>query len=43
LALFGVVLAVVFHRTRRLAPSIVTHVSFNAVAMVGLIIQRSGH
>ena len=43
LALFGVVLALVIHRTRRLVPSVITHVSFNAVAMVGLIVQRSGH
>jgi hypothetical protein len=43
LALLGVVLAVVVKRTQRLAPSIITHVSFNAVAMVSLIAQRSGH
>jgi membrane protease YdiL (CAAX protease family) len=43
LALFGVVLALIMHRTRRLVPSVVAHVSFNAVAMVGLILQRSGH
>jgi membrane protease YdiL (CAAX protease family) len=43
LALFGVVLALVIHRTRRLAPSVIAHVSFNAVAMVSLIAQRSGH
>jgi membrane protease YdiL (CAAX protease family) len=43
LALLGVVLAVVLRRTRRLVPSIATHVSFNAVAMVGLIMQRAGH
>jgi membrane protease YdiL (CAAX protease family) len=43
LALFGVVLALVLRRTQRLVPSIITHMSFNAVAMVGLIIQRSGH
>lgn len=43
LALFGVVLALVLRRTQRLLPSIITHVSFNAVAMVGLIVQRSGH
>lgn len=43
LALFGVVLAIVLHRTQRLVPSIITHMSFNAVAMVGLIAQRSGH
>jgi membrane protease YdiL (CAAX protease family) len=43
LALFGVVLALVIRRTQRLVPSIVTHISFNAVAMVTLIVQRSGH
>jgi membrane protease YdiL (CAAX protease family) len=43
LALFGVVLALVLRRSQRLVPSIITHVSFNAVAMVGLIAQRSGH
>ena len=43
LALFGVVLALIIHRTRRLVPSVIAHVSFNAVAMVGLIVQRSGH
>jgi hypothetical protein len=43
LALFGVVLALVLRRTQRLAPSILTHMSFNAVAMVGLVVQRSGH
>ncbi len=43
LALLGVVLAVVVKRTQRLTPSIITHVSFNAVAMVSLIAQRSGH
>jgi hypothetical protein len=43
LALFGVVLALVLRHTQRLAPSILTHMSFNAVAVVGLIVQRSGH
>jgi len=43
LALFGVVLALVLRRSQRLLPSVITHVSFNAVAMVGLIMQRSGH
>jgi membrane protease YdiL (CAAX protease family) len=43
LALFGVMLALVLRRSQRLVPSIITHVSFNAVAMVGLIMQRSGH
>lgn len=43
LALFGVVLALVLKRTQRLAPCIVTHMSFNAVAMVSVISQRLGH
>jgi hypothetical protein len=43
LALFGVVLALVLRKTQRFVPSMITHVSFNAVAMVGIIAQRSGH
>ncbi len=43
LALLGVVLAVLVKRTNRLTPSIITHVSFNAVAMVSLLAQRAGH
>ena len=43
LALLGVVLAWLVHRTQRLVPSIVTHISFNAVAVIALIVQRSGH
>jgi CAAX protease family protein len=43
LAGLGVVLAVLVARTNRLVPSVVTHVSFNAVAMVALVLQRSGH
>jgi membrane protease YdiL (CAAX protease family) len=43
LALFGVVLAVLIHRTKRLVPSFVTHASFNAVALIALISQRAGH
>ena len=43
LAFLGVVLALLVARTNRLVPSIVTHVSFNAVAVVALIAQRSGH
>ena len=43
LALFGVVLAVLVQRTRRLVPSFVTHASFNAVALVALMAQRAGH
>jgi hypothetical protein len=38
-----VVLALVLKRTQRLAPCIVTHMSFNAVAMVSVISQRLGH
>ena len=43
LALLGVILAVVVKRTQRLVPSIITHASFNAVALVSLISQRAGH
>jgi membrane protease YdiL (CAAX protease family) len=39
----GVILAVVVKRTQRLVPSIITHASFNAVALASLIAQRSGH
>ena len=41
LAFLGVVLAWLVRRTRRLVPSIVTHISFNGVAVVALLIQRS--
>ncbi len=40
LAAFGVVLALVAWRTRRLAASAVVHVSFNGVAIVALLAQR---
>lgn len=43
LALFGMVLALVLRHTQRLVPGIITHMSFNAVAMIGLIAQRAGH
>lgn len=43
LALFGAVLALLVQRTKRLVPSFVTHVSFNAAALVALIAQRAGH
>ncbi len=39
----GVVLATLVWRTKRLVPSIVTHMSFNGVAVAALIYQRSGH
>lgn len=39
----GVVLALLVVRTRRLTPSIVTHVSFNGAALAALIVQRAGH
>jgi membrane protease YdiL (CAAX protease family) len=39
----GVVLATLVWRTKRLIPSIVTHMSFNGVAIVALISQRSSH
>jgi membrane protease YdiL (CAAX protease family) len=43
LAAFGVVLALIVYRTKRLVPSFVAHASFNAVALVALIAQRAGH
>ncbi|MHB8379902.1 MAG: CPBP family intramembrane glutamic endopeptidase [Acidimicrobiales bacterium] len=43
LAAFGVVLALIVHRTKRLVPSFITHASFNAVALVAVIVQRAGH
>lgn len=43
LALLGVILALVVKRTQRLVPSILTHASFNAVALASLIAQRAGH
>lgn len=39
----GMVLATLVWRTKRLIPSIVTHVSFNGVAIIALISQRSSH
>jgi hypothetical protein len=43
LFLLGIVLATLVWRTKRLVPSILTHMSFNGVAIVALISQRSGH
>jgi membrane protease YdiL (CAAX protease family) len=43
LALLGIILAIVVLRTKRLVPSILTHASFNAVALASLIAQRAGH
>jgi membrane protease YdiL (CAAX protease family) len=43
LAGLGVILAFVVYRTKRLVPSYVTHASFNATAVVALILQRAGH
>jgi uncharacterized protein len=43
LSALGALLAYVVHRTKRLTPSVLTHVSFNAVALVSLMLQRSGH
>jgi membrane protease YdiL (CAAX protease family) len=37
------VLGIVVKRTQRLVPSMLTHASFNAVALVSLIAQRAGH
>jgi membrane protease YdiL (CAAX protease family) len=39
----GMVLATLLWRTKRLIPSIVTHVSFNGVAIIALVSQRSNH
>jgi len=39
----GIILATLVWRTGRLIPSIVTHVSFNGVAIAALVSQRSGH
>jgi membrane protease YdiL (CAAX protease family) len=39
----GLVLASLVWRTRRLVPSIVTHMSFNGVAIAALVHQRSVH
>jgi hypothetical protein len=43
LAGLGVVLALVVYRTKRLVPSYVTHASFNATAVIALVLQRAGH
>ena len=43
LIFLGVVAALVLERTGRLMPSIITHVSFNGVALVALVAQRSTH
>ncbi len=43
LFVLGIVLATLVWRTKRLIPSIVTHVSFNGVAIAALVHQRSGH
>jgi membrane protease YdiL (CAAX protease family) len=43
LFVLGIVLAVLVWRTKRLVPSIVTHMSFNGVAIAALVSQRSGH
>ena len=39
----GIVLSYIVKKTGRLAPSILAHMSFNAVAMFALILQRTGH
>jgi membrane protease YdiL (CAAX protease family) len=43
LFVLGIVLALVVARTKRLAPSFLTHASFNAVAFVAVVLQRAGH
>ncbi len=39
----GVVLALLLWRTKRIVPSVITHMSFNGVAIAALVSQRSGH
>lgn len=39
----GIVLALLLLRTKRIIPSVITHMSFNGVAIVALVSQRSGH
>jgi len=39
----GIVLALLVWRTKRIIPSIITHMSFNGVAIAALVSQRSGH
>jgi len=43
LFVLGVVLAILVYRTKRLVPSYLTHASFNATALVAVILQRAGH
>ncbi|HEY5105088.1 MAG TPA: type II CAAX endopeptidase family protein [Acidimicrobiales bacterium] len=43
LALLGIVLALLVHRTKRLVPSFLTHASFNSTALVALMLHRAGH
>jgi uncharacterized protein len=39
----GIVLAFLLWRTKRIIPSVITHMSFNGVAIAALVSQRSGH
>ncbi len=39
----GLLLAWLVKKTGRLTPSIITHVSFNGVALIALSLQRAGH
>lgn len=41
LAIVGVVLAWIYVRTRRLAPCVLTHAGFNALAVIALVLARS--
>jgi membrane protease YdiL (CAAX protease family) len=43
LALLGIVLALLVVRTKRLLPSVITHVSFNGIAIIAFVAQRAGH
>lgn len=39
----GIVLSLLLWRTKRIIPSVITHMSFNGVAIAALVSQRSGH
>lgn len=39
----GIILALLLWRTKRIIPSVITHMSFNGVAIAALVSQRSGH
>ncbi len=43
LAVTGIVLAFVYERSRRLLPSVLVHIGFNSLTIIGLVLQRGGH